>query len=145
MKVAEAESDKDGGGLTIGSITGAAILTIVIICIPACPNSGGLISDLEGHRLSYISVSKDDLDPVQSPGKESTSRCTSLLSMYNIPSKTVVEVVLAVFLNGLLVAIRSFHADLTGKLPNLFFLLMAFGTVLALLQSRALLFEFNNL
>jgi hypothetical protein len=82
---------------------------------------------------------------VQNPEKDSTSRCTSLLSTYNIPSKTVVEVVLAVFLNGLLVAIRSFHADLTGKLPNLFFLLMAFGTVLALLQSRALLFEFNNL
>lgn len=34
MKVAEAKSDKDGGGLTIGGITGAVILTIVIICIP---------------------------------------------------------------------------------------------------------------
>lgn len=34
MKVAEAESDKDCGGLTIGGITGAVTLTIVIICIP---------------------------------------------------------------------------------------------------------------
>jgi hypothetical protein len=57
MKVTEAEFDKDGGGLTIGSITGAAVLTIVIICIPACRNSGGPISDLEGHRLSYLSMS----------------------------------------------------------------------------------------
>ena len=82
MKVTEAEFDKDGGGLTIGSITGAAILTIVIICIPACPNSGGLISDLEGHRLSYLSMPKHDLDPVQSPGKDSTSKRT-FVSTYN--------------------------------------------------------------
>jgi hypothetical protein len=107
MMVAEAECDKDGGGLTIGSITGAAILTIVIICIPTCPNSGGLISDLEGYRLSYLSMLKDGLDIVQNPGKDSTSRCTSFLSTYNIPSRTAVEVVLTVFLNGLFVTIRS--------------------------------------
>jgi hypothetical protein len=34
MKLAEAESDEDGGGLTMGGITGAVILTVVIICIP---------------------------------------------------------------------------------------------------------------
>ncbi|KAM5527017.1 hypothetical protein FOXYSP1_20529 [Fusarium oxysporum f. sp. phaseoli] len=58
MKVAKAESGKDGGGLTIGGITGAVILTVVIICIPACPNSGGPILGLKGRRLSHQSMSK---------------------------------------------------------------------------------------
>jgi hypothetical protein len=103
------------------------------------------MSDLEGYTLSYVSMSQDRLDTVQNPRKDSISRCTSFLSAYNISSRTAVEVILIVFLSSLLVTIHSFYADLTSKLLSLFFLLMAFGTVLAPLQSSALLFEFNNL
>ncbi|KAF5706679.1 hypothetical protein FMUND_11463 [Fusarium mundagurra] len=64
MEVAEVESDKRGGGLTIGGIIGAVLGSIV----------------------TSTSIHVDDVDPVQSSDKDATSAGTSLPSAHTVRS-----------------------------------------------------------
>ncbi|KAJ0129165.1 hypothetical protein HZ326_27735 [Fusarium oxysporum f. sp. albedinis] len=68
MEVAKVESDRGGGGLTIGGIIDA-----VIASIPK-------------RSQTSTSIDVEDVDPVQNSDKDATSRGTSLPSTHTVRS-----------------------------------------------------------
>ncbi|KAG7419663.1 hypothetical protein Forpe1208_v003624 [Fusarium oxysporum f. sp. rapae] len=83
MEVAEVESDKGGGGLTIGGIIGAVLGSIVIISIATYPSPKVLNQALE---VTDFNIYVDGVDPVQSSDKNAASRGTSLPSTHTVRS-----------------------------------------------------------
>jgi hypothetical protein len=64
---------------------------------------------------------------------------------FNIPSRPVIEIILAVLLNHLFITLRIFFANFLGKLADLSFVSIADNPVVILLKFCALLFKLNDL